>query len=85
MQGAARHLSAQGLLITYGPCLEDEVQTSPGNLSFDVDLRERNPAWGLRRRVDVEREAAQAGIVLRERVTMPSNNLLLVWGRKSPG
>jgi hypothetical protein len=81
MQGAARHLSAQGRLITYGPHLEDDVPTSPGNLTFDADLRSSNPAWGLRRREDVALEAARAGLALRERVAMPANNLLLVWGR----
>lgn len=81
MQGAARHLSPQGLLITYGPYLEDGVPTSQGNLAFDADLRARNPAWGLRRREEVVAEAAKAGLVLRERVVMPANNLLLVWGR----
>jgi len=81
MQGAARHLSPQGLLVTYGPYLEDEVATSPGNLAFDADLRARNPAWGLRRREDVAQEAARAGLALRERVAMPANNLLLVWHR----
>jgi Protein of unknown function (DUF938) len=84
MQGAARHLSAQGLLITYGPYLDDEVQTSAGNLAFDADLRARNPVWGLRRREDVAHEAAQVGLVLRERVAMPANNVLLVWGRSLP-
>lgn len=84
MRGAARHLSAQGLLFTYGPYLEDEVPTSPGNLAFDADLRTRNPAWGLRRREDVAQEAALAGLALRERVAMPANNLLLVWGRSLP-
>jgi hypothetical protein len=83
MQGAARHLSAPGLLVTYGPYLEDEVPTSPGNRAFDADLRARNPAWGLRRRADVALEAAQAGLALRERVAMPANNLLLVWGRSA--
>jgi hypothetical protein len=84
MQGAARHLSPQGLLITYGPYLEDDVPTSPGNRAFDADLRARHPDWGLRRREDVASQAAQAGLVLRERVAMPANNLLLVWGRKLP-
>lgn len=84
MRGAARHLSAQGLLFTYGPYLEDEVPTSAGNLAFDADLRTRNPAWGLRRREDVSQEAALAGLALRERVAMPANNLLLVWGRSLP-
>jgi len=84
MQGAARHLSVPGLLITYGPYLENEVPTSPGNLAFDADLRARNPAWGLRHREDVAHAAAQAGLALRERVAMPANNLLLVWGRSLP-
>lgn len=81
MQGAARCLAPQGLLITYGPYLEDAVPTSPGNVAFDADLRQRNPAWGLRRREDVEAEAARAGLRLLERVAMPANNLLLAWGR----
>ena len=81
MNGAARHLSPTGLLVTYGPYLEDDVPTAPGNLAFDADLRNRNPAWGLRRREDVEAVAAQAGLRLLERVPMPANNLLLAWGR----
>ena len=85
LEGAARHLSADGLLVTYGPYLEDEVPTAPSNLAFDADLRARNAEWGLRRREDVEREAARTGLVLRERVVMPANNLLLVWGRGGVG
>ncbi len=80
-EGAVRHLAPLGTLITYGPYLEDEVPTSPGNLAFDADLRARNPAWGLRRREVVQAVAAGVGLVLRERVAMPANNLLLVWGR----
>lgn len=81
MQGAARHLAPAGWLFTYGPYLEDEVPTGPGNLAFDADLRARDPAWGLRRREDVQAVAAEAGLVLAERVAMPANNLLLVWRR----
>lgn len=81
MQGAARRLTPHGLLITYGPYLEDGVPTSPGNVAFDADLRSRDPAWGLRRLEDVALEAGRAGLGLRERVAMPANNLLLVWGR----
>ena len=83
MQGAARHLAPQGLLVTYGPYLEDDVPTAPGNQAFDADLRARNPAWGVRRREDVQAQAARDGLALRERVAMPANNLLLVWGRPS--
>jgi hypothetical protein len=81
MQGAARHLGPQGQLLIYGPFLVDGEPTAPGNQAFDADLRARNPAWGLRRLADVRREAEAAGLALRERVAMPANNLLLVFGR----
>ena len=81
MQGAARHLAPQGRLLIYGPFLVDGEPTAPGNQAFDADLRARNPAWGLRRLADVQLEAEAAGLVLRERVAMPANNLMLVIGR----
>lgn len=82
MQGAARHLAPAGRLITYGPYLEDGVPTSPGNLAFDESLRRENPAWGIRRREDVEQQARLAGLCLHERHALPANNLLLVWRRE---
>ena len=81
MQGSARHLAVGGALITYGPYLEDGVPTAEGNLAFDQSLRAQDAAWGLRRREDVEREAARAGLRLAARHAMPANNLLLVWTR----
>jgi hypothetical protein len=84
MCGAARHLAPDGHLLTYGPYLEQSVATAPGNLAFDQSLRGRNPAWGIRALQDVAREAEAAGLLLRRRVPMPANNLLLVFGR-APG
>jgi hypothetical protein len=81
MQGAARHLTPTGLLVTYGPYLEDDVPTAPGNLAFDQSLRGRDAAWGIRHLRDVRSEAQRAGLVLRERHAMPANNLLLVFAR----
>jgi hypothetical protein len=83
MQGSALHLAPGGLLITYGPYLEDDVPTSQGNRDFDLSLRAQNPAWGIRRREDVESQAARAGLHLLQRFAMPANNLLLVWGRRT--
>ncbi|NMM82048.1 SAM-dependent methyltransferase [Acidovorax sp. SRB_14] len=83
MQGAARHLAPHGRLVTYGPYLEDGVPTAPGNLAFDANLRERDPAWGIRRLEDVAREAAHAGLRLAARHALPANNLLLVFERQS--
>ncbi|MGZ5786096.1 MAG: DUF938 domain-containing protein [Ramlibacter sp.] len=81
MAGAARHLAPQGVLVTYGPYLEDDLPTAPGNLQFDISLRARNPAWGIRRIEDVKREAEGAGLALRARHAMPANNLLLAFAR----
>ena len=65
MQGSSRHLAAGGVLITYGPYLEDAVPTSPGNLAFDESLRARNPAWGIRRLENVTEQARLAGLSVR--------------------
>jgi SAM-dependent methyltransferase len=81
MRGCARHLAPGGVLVTYGPYLEDDVPTSPGNLAFDRSLRAQNPAWGIRRLEDVKAEAQRCGLSLRERHAMPANNLLLNWGQ----
>ena len=83
MRGAARHLAPQGLLILYGPYLEAGVATSPGNLAFDADLQRRNARWGLRTLQAVRTEAESVGLQLRERIAMPANNLLLVFGPSS--
>lgn len=81
--GAGRLLPADGVLFTYGPYLEDEVPTAPSNLAFDASLRSRNPAWGLRRREDVEALAAAHGLALHARIAMPANNLSLVFRRSA--
>jgi len=81
MQGAARHLAPQGVLITYGPYLLDDQPTAPSNLAFDADLRGRGLGWGIRRLADVAQQAREAGLCLRETLAMPSNNMLLAWAR----
>jgi hypothetical protein len=79
MTGAAMVLPAGGILVTYGPYLEDDVATAPSNLAFDHSLRMRNAEWGLRRVEDVAAQAARHGLGLAERVAMPANNLCLVF------
>ena len=81
MQGVGRHLKRGGLLVTYGPYALDDEPLVPSNVEFDAWLRSRDPSWGIRRLADVEAEAARVGLRLRERVAMPSNNLMLVFVR----
>jgi hypothetical protein len=82
MTGAGRILPAGGLLFLYGPFFEADVETAPSNLAFDLDLRRRDPAWGVRRLGEVTALAARQGLALAERVAMPANNLALFF-RKS--
>ena len=81
MRGTARHLALDGVLVLYGPYLEDAVPTASGNLSFDASLRERDSQWGIRRVADITAEALKAGLKLHRRYPMPADNLLLVFGR----
>lgn len=83
MRGAAAHLARGGLLILYGPYRVDGVPTAPSNEAFGADLKARDASWGLRRLADVEHEAAAVGLQLREVVTMPANNLIVVFEQRA--
>lgn len=78
--GAARHLRAGGLLVTYGPYLQNGTAVQ-SNLDFDASLKRRSPAWGLRDLEDVTRLAAEHGLTRRQVVPMPANNLTIVFAK----
>lgn len=79
--GAARLLAPGAPLILYGPYIEPDVPTADSNLDFDANLRERDPAWGLRETQAVKGAAADAGFAFAERRAMPANNLMLLFRR----
>ena len=81
LDGAARLLGSGAPLILYGPWLEDVVATAPSNLAFDLDLRARDPEWGLREVKTFAAAAAERGLHLVERRAMPANNLMLLLRR----
>lgn len=70
-----------GLLLTYGPYREIDVETAPSNLAFDDSLKSRDSAWGLRDRDEVVQAALDQGLALTRRVAMPANNLMLLFRR----
>ncbi len=82
LAGAGRLLPRDGVLFLYGPYIDPDVETAPTNMAFDRALRDRNPAWGLRRLDDMIALASEHRMVLSERITMPANNLALFF-RKS--
>ncbi len=80
--GAGRSLMPGGLLILYGPFRRKGYHTSQSNADFDLSLRRRNPAWGVR---DLETVTACAdinGLDLDEVVEMPANNLMVLFRRR---
>lgn len=81
LRGAARHLVAGGVLVLYGPYRIGGAHTAPSNAAFDLDLRARDPSWGVRDLEAVVAEATSNGLVFEERVEMPANNQTLVFRR----
>jgi cyclopropane fatty-acyl-phospholipid synthase-like methyltransferase len=79
--GAAERLSSGGRLFCYGPFLERGVATAPSNVAFDASLRSRDPAWGLREVEAVSALAAQHGLHMEDRISMPANNLILLFAK----
>jgi len=82
LDGAVRILRSGAPIIFYGPWLRDDIATAPSNLSFDADLRRREPEWGLRRVEDLASAAADRGIALEQARAMPANNLMLLLRRR---
>lgn len=81
-RGAAKVLSSGGVLFTYGPYRRGGAHTSPGNEAFDLDLRGRNPAWGIRDIEAVAKLADESGFAAPDITEMPANNLSLVFRRR---
>jgi cyclopropane fatty-acyl-phospholipid synthase-like methyltransferase len=77
--GAGRLLRAGGILFLYGPYMREGKHTAPSNEAFDRSLKERDPSWGVRDIDEVVRAGEGNGLVLREIVEMPANNLSVVF------
>jgi hypothetical protein len=77
--GLGRHLASGGVFVLYGPFRIGGAHTAPSNAEFDAGLRARDARWGVRDLEAVVAEAERVGLVLQERVPMPSNNQSLVF------
>ncbi|MEZ4241674.1 MAG: DUF938 domain-containing protein [Myxococcota bacterium] len=81
MAGAAEVLRPGGLLVTYGAYKVGGAHTAASNEAFDVWLKERDPAFGVRDLEAVVAAAEAAGLTFGERIAMPANNFVLVFRR----
>jgi hypothetical protein len=79
---AARLLKDSGFVAIYGPFKVDGAYTTPSNESFDKEILAAGVAeWGLKDVRDLESAARPHGLVLRQRLDLPANNFILLFGR----
>jgi SAM-dependent methyltransferase len=81
MAGAGQVLPPGGVLYLYGAYKVNGFHTAASNEAFDQDLRLRNPEWGVRDLEEVADLASTHGLELVERISMPANNLGLMFRR----
>lgn len=81
LAGAGRHLTADGLLVVYGPFRRDGRHTAPSNAQFDAALRAQDAAWGVRDTAEIAAAAVGQGLLMTRIEEMPANNLILVLER----
>lgn len=67
-------------LAIYGPFKLNNEFTSESNITFHNALLESNPLWGYRDINDVVKVANQNHLKLIERISMPANNFMLIFG-----
>ena len=79
--GVGAVLEPGGVLVVYGPFNYNGQFTSESNARFDVWLKARDPASGVRDFEAVDALARAQGLVLQHDIAMPANNRSLVWQR----
>ena len=82
--GAARILPEGGRVLTYGAYKIGGAHTAESNVAFDRWLREdRDPRWGVRDLEAVVDVARERGLTHVESISMPANNFVQVFERRS--
>jgi len=79
--GIGEVLETGGVLAVYGPFNYNGTFTSESNARFDVWLKSRNPASGVRDFEAVDALARARGLMLQQDIAMPANNRTLIWRR----
>ena len=79
MKGVGKILQSGGILYLYGPYKQKGKHTAPSNETFDQSLQFRNPDWGVRNLEDVVELAEKYQLILHQIISMPANNLSLIF------
>ena len=80
--GLGRVMEDGARLALYGPFNYGGQYTSESNARFDLWLKERDPASGIRNFEDLDNLAREQGLRLHKDHAMPANNRTLVWIRE---
>jgi len=78
-KGIGQYLQKEGKLCVYGPFKYKGNFTSDSNEKFDGQLKQRDPASGIRDFEWINQLAEEAGCSIQNDYEMPANNRLLVW------
>ena len=80
-EGVGAVLAPDGVLAVYGPFNYNGRFTSESNARFDVWLKSRDPASGVRDFEAIDALARVQGLALQQDIAMPANNRTLIWKR----
>ena len=80
---AGKLLKKGKFLILYGPFKISNKHTSKSNYFFDNSLKMQNYLWGIRNLEEVTHEAKKNGFFQENIITMPANNLSVIYRKVS--
>ncbi|TVQ66596.1 MAG: DUF938 domain-containing protein [Oceanospirillales bacterium] len=84
MRFAQHHLPLGGLLYLYGPFWQQGETPADSNVHFDSTLKKQNSAWGIRDLDAVLEEGHKHGLSKKAVISMPANNLSVIFECKNP-
>ena len=82
-KGAGKLLKEGRFLILYGPFKIGNKHISKSNYFFDNSIRAKNDLWGIRNLEEVSYEGKKNGFFQENMISMPANNLLIIYRKVS--
>ena len=82
-KGAGKFLKKDKFLILYGPFKISNKYTSQSNYFFDNSIKMQNDLWGIRNLEEVSNEAKKNGFFQESIISMPANNLSIIYKKVS--
>ncbi|KAK9759262.1 Protein of unknown function (DUF938) [Popillia japonica] len=78
-KAAGNILKPNALMITYHPLAFNGVIEPQSNRDFDLELKSKNPEWGIRDLSDLKKIGEVNGIEFQQLYDLPANNKCVIW------